>query len=66
MNSIFAYVVSMSVNFRSIPESVFYGLKQYLLIGGVNYYPLLINFSQYAIIFVLLAFMFKQKIFLKV
>lgn len=66
MNSIFAYVVSMSVNFRSIPESVFYGLKQYLLIGGVNYYPLLINFSQYAIIFALLAFMFKQKIFLKV
>ncbi len=66
MNSIFAYVVSAVVNFRSIPESLLYGLKPFLLVGGVNYYPLLINFCQYAIIFCLLLFMFRRKIFLKV
>lgn len=66
MNSIFAYMVSSVVNFRSIPESLLYGFEGRLVFGGVNYYPFLIDFCQYAIIFAILLFMFRRKIYLKV
>ena len=66
MNSIFAYMVSSVVNFRSIPESLLYGFEGRLVFGGVNYYPFLIDFCQYAIIFAILLFMFRCKIYLKV
>jgi predicted acyltransferase len=62
MNSIFAYVVSHVISFKSIPNSLFFGLKSTL----GDYYPLLINFSEYLILFYILYLMYKNKIFLKV
>jgi len=62
MNSIAAYVISMRVNFKSVPESLFYGLRDTL----GEYYQLLINASQYAIVFLILLLLFRNKIFLKV
>ena len=61
MNSIAAYMLTQIVNFRSIPQSLFFGLKQY--IG--EYYNLLITFSQIGIIFLILWVMYRKKIFLK-
>ena len=61
MNSIAAYTLTQIVNFRSIPQSLFFGLKQY--IG--EYYNLLITFSQIGIIFLILWVMYRKKIFLK-
>ena len=62
MNSIFAYVVSHVISFKSIPNSIFFGLKNTL----GDYYPLLINFSEYLILFYILHLMYKNKIFIKV
>ena len=62
MNSIFAYVVGMVVSFRSIAHSLCYGLEPHLGEG----YSVLISFLNYAILFVLLAFMYKHKRFIKV
>jgi predicted acyltransferase len=61
MNSIAAYTLTQIINFRSIPQSLFFGLKQY--IG--EYYNLLITFSQIGIIFLILLIMYRKKIFLK-
>ena len=62
MNSITAYMLAGVVNFRCIPRSLFYGLEQYL----GDYYSVLINFSQIAIIYLILHVLYKKKIFLKV
>ena len=62
MNSIAAYVISHVINFRSIPESLFKALQPDM----GEWYWLLINFSQYAIIFFILWLMYKNKIYLKV
>lgn len=61
MNSIAAYMLTQIVNFRSIPQSLFFGLKQY--IGA--YYNVLITLSQVGIIFLILWVMYRKKIFLK-
>ena len=61
MNSIVAYTLTQIVNFRSIPQSLFFGLKQYI----EEYYNLLITFSQIGIIFLILLIMYRKKIFLK-
>ena len=66
MNSIFAYTVSSVVDFRSIPRSLLYGLEERLVFGGIDYYPFLINCCQYLVIFSLLLYMYKHKIYLKV
>lgn len=62
MNSIVAYMLSMCVNFGSVSTSLFYGLEQY--IG--DFYPVVIAFSNVAIVYAILWIMYKQKIFLKV
>ena len=62
MNSIFAYVVSHVIDFKSIPNSLFFGLKDTL----GDYYPLLINLSVYLILFYILHLLYKNKIFFKV
>lgn len=62
MNAIAAYVISTLINFRSIPESLFYGLKPIL----ESYYPFFINLCQYSIIFAILLMLYRRKIFLKV
>ena len=61
MNSIAAYMLTQIVNFRSIPQSLLFGLKQY--IGA--YYNVLITLSQVGIIFLILWVMYRKKIFLK-
>ncbi|MDL2256225.1 DUF5009 domain-containing protein [Parabacteroides sp. OttesenSCG-928-K15] len=62
MNSIVAYMLAMCVSFRSISQSLFFGLEQYL--GA--WYPVLIAASNAAIIYVILWMMYKKNIFLKV
>ena len=62
MNAIAAYVISSRIDFRSIPESVFFGLKPFL----EGYYPFFINLCQYGIIFLILLMLYRHKIFLKV
>jgi predicted acyltransferase len=61
MNSIVAYTLTQIVNFRSIPQSLFFGLEHYL--GA--YYNVLITCSQIGIIFLILLIMYRKKIFLK-
>lgn len=62
MNSIAAYMIAETIRFRSIGESLLFGFKQY--IG--DFYPLLIFFSEVAIVYLILWLMYKNKIFLKV
>ncbi len=62
MNSITAYLLGSIINFRSIVESVSYGLKP---IFGDQYYALWLTFGNFLIIFFILQYMHKQKIFLK-
>lgn len=62
MNSIMAYMLSQCINFTSVSQSIFRGLEQY--IG--SYYPLLITLSNIAIIYTILWWMYKKKIFLRV
>lgn len=62
MNSIVAYMLSMCVNFGSVSTSLFYGLEQY--VG--DFYPVIIAFSNVAIVYAILWIMYKQKLFLKV
>ena len=62
MNSITAYVLGEVVNFRSVAASVSYGLEQYL----GSYYSVWLSFANYLIVFLMLRFMYKYHIFLKV
>lgn len=62
MNSIVAYMLAKCVNFYCLGESVFFGLEQYI---GV-YYPTLIATSNALIIYLVLWYMYKKQIFLKV
>lgn len=61
MNSITAYAVSHIISFSSISRSLFHGLEQY--IG--DYYPVLIHLSNAAILFLILLYMYRKKIFLR-
>ena len=62
MNSITAYVVSHVISFRSISKSLFFGLEQY--VG--DYYDFIIQFSNVAILFLILYILYRNKIFLRV
>jgi predicted acyltransferase len=62
MNSVAAYMLAMSVGFGSIGRSLFFGLEQH--IGP--YYLVLLGASNALIIYLILWFMFKKQIFLKV
>lgn len=61
MNSIVAYLLASCVNFRSIGESVFFGLEQY--IGP--WYPVLIGASNAGVIFLILWVLYRKGLFLK-
>jgi predicted acyltransferase len=63
MNSIVAYMIGEYVNFRSVVESVSYGLKQYLGDAG---YKAWLTFGGCLIVFLILRWMYKQRIFIKV
>ncbi len=60
MNAITAYCVGKAVSFTSVSESLLHGL------GGLGCYPVIIAFADAAILFGILALMYKNKVFLKV
>ena len=62
MNSITAYVVSHVISFKSVSRSLFFGLEQY--VG--DYYDFLIQFSNIAILFIILWLLYRNRIFLRV
>lgn len=62
MNPITAYILGEVINFRSIVASVSYGLEPLL----DAYYPAWLTFGNFLILFLILRFMYRHKIFLKV
>lgn len=62
MNSIVAYMLISCVSFHCIGQSLFYGLEQY--IGA--YYPALIATANAAVVYLILWWMYKKQIYLKV
>lgn len=62
MNSIIAYCIFEVISFRSIADSLLFGLEQWL---GI-YYPLIGTISQCIIVFLILRWMYKHQIFIKV
>lgn len=62
MNSITAYILGETINFRSVAASLSYGLQPYL--GA--YYDAWLTFANFLIIFLILLFLFRHRIFLKI
>lgn len=62
MNSIVAYVVGEVVNFRSIVESVSYGLAEPL----GNYYNVWLTMGNFLLLLLILTLMYRARIFVKV
>ena len=62
MNSITAYLLGEVINFRSIAQSVSYGLQPYL----GDYYPAWLTFVNFLILFFILRWMYRHQIFLKI
>ena len=62
MNSIVAYMLANVVNLRCIGESLFYGLEQYM----GSYYSFLMTLWNIGAVYVIIWFMYKRGIFLKV
>lgn len=62
MNSIVAYMLAEAVNFRSVVDSVSYGLKP--LLG--DYYNVWLTFGNFFIVFLILRILYKQQKFIRV
>ncbi|MDE6825327.1 MAG: DUF5009 domain-containing protein [Paramuribaculum sp.] len=62
MNAITAYILGEVIDFRSIVSSVSYGLAPRL----GDYYPAWVTFGNFLILFFILRYMYRQRIFLKV
>jgi predicted acyltransferase len=62
MNSIMAYLLFEIINFSSVTKSIFHGTEQYL----GDYFPALIQLGNVTIMFLILWWMSKKRIFLKV
>lgn len=62
MNPITAYILGEVINFRSVVASVSYGLEP--LMG--NYYGAWLTFGNCAILYLILWYMYRQRIFLKI
>ena len=62
MNSITAYLLGEVINFRSIAASFSYGLEQYL----GRFYPTWLTFMNFLILFFILRWMYRHKLFLKI
>lgn len=62
MNSILAYMLGETVNFRSIAYSLSYGLQPYM----GDYYAVWIDFFNFFILFLILRHCYRHQIFLKV
>lgn len=61
-NSIVAYMLGEVVNFRSVVQSVTYGLQPYM----GEWYDVCLAFGNYLIIFFILRYMYKARIFVKI
>ena len=62
MNSIAVYVISHVFGFESITESVLHGLKHH--VGDL--YPFIIDFANSLILILIMRYMYRNRIFLKV
>lgn len=62
MNAITAYVIGEVINFRSIVQSISYGLQPLL----ADFYPAWLTFGNALILFLILRYMHKHQIFLKI
>lgn len=62
MNSITAYVIGEVVNFRSIADSLTFGLERLM---GEEWYQVWLTFANYSIVFLILLVMYKRRIFIK-
>ena len=62
MNSIAAYMLAETFNFRALGTPLFHGLEQY--IGP--YYSFLLTTWNAAVIYMILLYMHKKRIYLKV
>lgn len=62
MNAITAYVLGEVVNFRSIVQSISYGLQP--ILG--DFYPVWLTFGNYLILFLILLEMYRRKNFIKI
>lgn len=62
MNSITAYFIGETINFRSIVQSLCHGLQQYM----GDYYDMWITFGNFAIVYGILYVMYRSHVFLKV
>ena len=61
-NAITAYLIGEMINFRSIAQSLLYGMEQY--IGG--WYPVLLTLCNSIMVYLILKVMYRAKLFLKV
>lgn len=62
MNSIVAYTLGMVINFRSIAHSILWGLEKYVDV----FYPTILTFANFLILFTILRMLYKAKIFVKI
>lgn len=62
MNSITAYFLGETVNFRSVVTSLSYGLRQYL----GDFYEVWITFGNFAIVYIILYIMYRSRVYLRV
>ncbi len=62
MNSIAAYLLGECVNFRCVVASLSYGLERYL----GDFYAVWLTAGNYLVVFALLGWMYRQRIFLKI
>ena len=62
MNSITAYVIGEVVNFRSIADSLTFGLEHFI---GPEWYAAWLTFANFSTVFLILLFMYKHRIFIK-
>ena len=61
-NSIAAYMMATCINFSSVSTSLLYGLKAYT----GDFYPVLIAAANAAIVYLILRWMYRRQVFLKV
>lgn len=63
MNAITAYILGEIISFRSIVESLTWGLERYM---GREWYATFLTFGNFLILFFILRYMYRRKIFLKI
>lgn len=62
MNSIVAYTLGMVINFRSIANSLLWGLEKYT----GDYYSAILTFANFLILYFILRIMYRSRIFVKI